>query len=256
MEEIVAVAVKLDNGQESYFLTWGRIHHAVDPRPVTYYVLQYALKHGAGGKPVGARLCGSLHEAAGGAHFFESFFTMAQQPIPRSQGEYGVWRRAMMTKLENGDEVFPVGRQRRVVEGGAADVTIGDGYEPPLFAHEPLMPFTTRPQSDLTLWCEDELGCHIWLWEIGSWEPSPTRSRPRMLCDPQCTIEQVDAFTFCTVCGRTLGPAMVHTEEQSSEVVLAGGDAGTGAASGGEGDQAAPQGSAGPPGNDPFRPTM
>jgi hypothetical protein len=60
VDDIVAVAVRLEDGTERFFMTWGRIQDPVDPAPLAQIVLQNAAHFAPGGTPVDARVCFSL----------------------------------------------------------------------------------------------------------------------------------------------------------------------------------------------------
>ena len=57
MEDIVAVAVELENREVRYFLTWGRIQATVDPVPLEKLILAQSGHFALDGKAVKARLC-------------------------------------------------------------------------------------------------------------------------------------------------------------------------------------------------------
>jgi hypothetical protein len=88
MEDIVAVAVELEDGSERFFLTWGRIQDAVKPAPIEQLMLGVSTQFSLGGKPVNARLCPSLQEARDEPYFYESFFGMCQRTIPFGETTY------------------------------------------------------------------------------------------------------------------------------------------------------------------------
>lgn len=226
MEKLVAVAIRTDTGVESYFLTWGRLHHAVDPRPLVHAVLSVADKFSIGGAPQSGRLCVSLQEAAGATYFYEQYFEMTLEVIPTSPSDYSAWKRGKMASITEGSDIFFAGRARRAPEHpAAADVTLGDGYVPPVARHEPPVGFSSPPSFMGTMWAEDELQCHIWLWEIKEWSPSPTGIRPKRLCE-HCTLEPMgDLHQVCTVCGHTLGPTLSDMPAPPSEAPVSEGAA-------------------------------
>lgn len=63
VEDIVAVAVNLDNGDTRYFATGGRIFDSVDPSETERLVLKFANGNSLGGSPVSARVCYLLQDA-------------------------------------------------------------------------------------------------------------------------------------------------------------------------------------------------
>lgn len=109
MEDIVAVAVELENGAQRYFLTWGRIQDPIDPRSLTDLVLSLSHRFALGGTAVKARLCGTLQEACKAPYFYECYFTMCQRRIPFGKYTYPHWRRTMNTKMHEGKEVSFLG---------------------------------------------------------------------------------------------------------------------------------------------------
>ncbi len=72
VEDVVAVAVDVDDGTTRFFITWGRIQSTVDPQPLEELVLRHAAGFDLGGTPVRARLCDTLQEARNEPYFFEA----------------------------------------------------------------------------------------------------------------------------------------------------------------------------------------
>jgi hypothetical protein len=110
MEDIVAVEVELENGQRRYFLTWGRIQHAVEPAFLEQLVLEQSSRFSLGGKAVRARLCLSLQDAAREPYFYENFFSMCQKKIPFGEETYWVWKKEIDEKMKSGKELYYLGR--------------------------------------------------------------------------------------------------------------------------------------------------
>jgi hypothetical protein len=108
VEDLIAVAVKLDNGGERFFVTWGRIQDAVDAEPVEQLVLKNANGFNLGGAPVSARLCASLHEAADEPYFFEALFDFARRKPPGRRWKR--WRSARAKAMGSGKELYYLGR--------------------------------------------------------------------------------------------------------------------------------------------------
>jgi hypothetical protein len=106
MENIVAVAIDLENGDVRYFLTWGRIQHPVDPHPLEQLMLEQSSHFAIGGKAVRARLCISLQEAAKEAGFYECFFDMCQKKIPFGETTYSPWRSEIDRRMRSGKEIW------------------------------------------------------------------------------------------------------------------------------------------------------
>jgi len=108
MERWVAVEVRTDAGRSRFFLTWGRIQDPVDPQPLEALSLQAAAHFSLGGRPVRARVCRTLGEAAAQPYFFEALLTFAQQPIPVGDG-YEAWRRERAAAMAEGREFYFLG---------------------------------------------------------------------------------------------------------------------------------------------------
>jgi hypothetical protein len=111
MEDWVAVEVQVDSGQPGFFVTWGRVEDAVDPRPLEDLIVRVATRFAIGGRPVSARVCTSLQEAAAQPYFFEALLGMAQRPIPFGDG-YDSWRRERAEAMEAGREIYFLGKRR------------------------------------------------------------------------------------------------------------------------------------------------
>jgi hypothetical protein len=112
VDDLVAVEVRLADGTNRYFLTWGRIQAAVDPEPVCDLVLRYSRSCSLGGEPVRARLCATLREAADSAAapcFYECFLHFAATPIPLGD-DYARWRADTARAMEAGREIAYCGR--------------------------------------------------------------------------------------------------------------------------------------------------
>jgi hypothetical protein len=111
MEDIVAVEVRLADGQRRYFLTWGRIQDPVDPHPLAEIVLRNATNWAIDGDPVSARVLWDLRPAATAPYFGESFFQMCQRPIPYGSG-YKRWREGIAAEQEQGKSIWYLGHDR------------------------------------------------------------------------------------------------------------------------------------------------
>jgi hypothetical protein len=110
VEDVVAVAVRLEDGTERFFITWGRLQDAVDPGPLASLVLRHADRWNLGGTPVGARVCWSLWEARDAPYFYEYLVDIAREPIPYGQG-YGKWKAKKIRALEAGKEIWYCGAE-------------------------------------------------------------------------------------------------------------------------------------------------
>jgi hypothetical protein len=112
VEDVIAVAVRLADGRQRYFLTWGRIQDSIDPGPVCELVLRFSRSCSLGGVPVSARLCGTLREAADSPdapYFYESFLACASQPPPAGE-DYPAWKARVAEKMEAGQDIWYCGQ--------------------------------------------------------------------------------------------------------------------------------------------------
>jgi hypothetical protein len=112
MEDIVAVAVELKNGEKRYFLTWGRIQDDVTCVPLEAIVLSQAANFDLGGAPKRARVCHSLQEASRQPFFYENFFVMSQKGIPEGR-RYGTWKKRVDKLMRRGKELYYLGNPKR-----------------------------------------------------------------------------------------------------------------------------------------------
>lgn len=108
MENIVAVAIELENNTRRFFLTWGRIQDIVDPVPLEQLIFRFSTNFGLGGKPTKAHICKSIQEASHEPFFYEVFFSMCQKPIPFGE-QYTSWRAEMNRRMQLGDEIYFLG---------------------------------------------------------------------------------------------------------------------------------------------------
>jgi len=109
MENIVAVAVILRNGQKRYFLTWGRVQHPVDGAPLEAIVLKHASVFALGGAAKRARICPTLRDAARQPYFYEALFSLSQERIPLGKG-YAAWKKRIDRRMRRGMELYYLGR--------------------------------------------------------------------------------------------------------------------------------------------------
>lgn len=116
MEDVVAVAVKLEDGTERFFVTWGRIQDPVDPNPLAAVVLEHASGFSLRGKPVAARVCWSLSEARDEPYFYEALLHFAWDPIPYGKG-YKARRKKKAKALSLGKELHYLGVREDVPHG-------------------------------------------------------------------------------------------------------------------------------------------
>ena len=108
MEDLVAVAVELDTGDVRYFITWGRIQHPVDPKPLAHLILEQSHRFALGGNALTARVCTTLQEAAQQPLFYEALFTFAQRAIPFGP-DYAQWREDINVRMHEGKELYLLG---------------------------------------------------------------------------------------------------------------------------------------------------
>ena len=108
MDDIVALRVRLTNGEKRYFLTWGRVFDPVDPRGLCDAVWGQLDKFALGGDAARIDLCDSLREAAEAPYFFESFFAMCQKKIPFGD-EYLEWATRTRSDIEQGRGLYFLG---------------------------------------------------------------------------------------------------------------------------------------------------
>jgi hypothetical protein len=112
VDDVVAVEVRLADGDLRYFLTWGRVQDPVDPRPLCDLVLQASSAVSLGGEPVTARVCATMREAAqspNAPYFYECFLSFCHRPIPHGDG-YQAWLTATDLAMRAGKEIAYCGR--------------------------------------------------------------------------------------------------------------------------------------------------
>jgi len=71
VDDIVAVEIRLADGESRYFLTHGRIQDVTDPVPLAHLVLERCRSFDLGGEPVSARVRWYLNAAAAEPYFYE-----------------------------------------------------------------------------------------------------------------------------------------------------------------------------------------
>jgi len=109
VEDVVAVEVRLENQERRYFMTWGRIQHAVDPRPLAELILRHASMFGLGGQPTAAEVCPTLQAARDAPYFFEALISFGRQTIPDGP-DYASWRAGRAEAMARGEEIFYLGQ--------------------------------------------------------------------------------------------------------------------------------------------------
>lgn len=108
MDEVVAVAVTLVNGDRRYFMTWGRIQDAVDEGPLVSLVRRAAARHGPG-DVIDAALCTTLQDARDAPYFYEALWEFANTRVPRNRWRHAWWRRRIAAAMEDGSEMYYLG---------------------------------------------------------------------------------------------------------------------------------------------------
>lgn len=107
MDDLIAVEATLDGGARRYFVTWGRIQHPVDPKPVCELVARFAQGCALGGELASVRVCGSLREAAhspDAPYFYECYARFCRESIPYG-ADYDSWRDGKNEAMSAGREI-------------------------------------------------------------------------------------------------------------------------------------------------------
>jgi len=115
MEDVIAVEVRLDGGARRFFVTWGRIQDQVDPDPVCALVMRFAEGCSLGTRPVAARMCPALREAADTEDaplFYEALARYSRNAIPFGDG-YEEWREQIAEAMERGEQIYYCGQPVR-----------------------------------------------------------------------------------------------------------------------------------------------
>ena len=109
MEDVVAVAVVLTNGQRRFFLTWGRVQHPVDSHQLEGEVLKHAPGYDLGGKVARAHICRTLQEARRQPYFYEGLYWLAtvRGAAARSPRR---WRASIAGLMKRGRAFYYLGR--------------------------------------------------------------------------------------------------------------------------------------------------
>ncbi len=108
MEDLVAVRVTLASGASRYFVTWGRVQHAVDPTDLEALVLEHCAGFSLGDTAVSAEVCASLQEACREPYFFEALFSFSQRRVPYGDG-YEQWQRDTDDEMRRGKQLYFLG---------------------------------------------------------------------------------------------------------------------------------------------------
>jgi hypothetical protein len=204
MEDLVAVALGLANGDTAYVLASGRVFDPVDPRPLARTVLDHATRFALPAEAMSASVCPSLQEASAAPYFFEGLFHFASEGIPRGRG-YAGWRREKRARMEAGGELWFVGSVTHAAST-IPHVVKGDGYQVPGLSHDPPSPFEQEPSLDVTPWAQDELECHGWVWSRERWIETDIGNRTSSICDDRGYHDEevIDrSHAACLTCGLT-----------------------------------------------------
>jgi len=108
MDDIVAIRATMENGESTYFMTYGRVHSNTDPKEIENLVLKFAPQFKTPSPVVTTEVCRSMSEATSAPLFFEGFFYFCQKVIPDGQ-EYFEWKRTTRTRLAEGRDIFALG---------------------------------------------------------------------------------------------------------------------------------------------------
>jgi hypothetical protein len=109
VEDLVAVAVRLESGEVRHFITYGRIQDSVDPGPLAQLVLEQTHRFSLGGKAVAAEVCDTLQHAKDEPYFYEALFAFSQDRIPYGP-RYENWRRRIDAEMRDGRHLHFLGR--------------------------------------------------------------------------------------------------------------------------------------------------
>jgi hypothetical protein len=108
VDDVVAVEVTTDAGSTGFFMTWGRIQDPVDPGPLETLTLRALSGFRLLGRPLKARVCLSLQDAAGEPYFYEALLAFARESMPHGDG-YEAWRMAKDSAMASGKGFFFLG---------------------------------------------------------------------------------------------------------------------------------------------------
>jgi hypothetical protein len=170
MDDVVALALQLESGDEAFVITWGRLYHAVDTLPLAHAVLKQRQQFQLQSPVTGVRLCESLREAALAPRFFECLLAVGRERIPFGP-DYASWRRRKLAMVESGRDLWFAG-VAEADERQEPHLSLSDAYVPPEWRHEPPPPFDSPVSEEPTHWATDILECHVWVWSGTGWEPT------------------------------------------------------------------------------------
>lgn len=109
VEDIVAVEITLEDGQRRFVLTFGRLHHTVDPLPLEQLILAKSTKFGLGESAVSARVCTTLQEARDEPYFFEGFSELTTlRAAAVASGDDDFWLRVRV-EMDDGRHLYYLG---------------------------------------------------------------------------------------------------------------------------------------------------
>ena len=109
MEDVVAVRVRLSDGNDIYFVTWGRIQDDVDSTKLEQLVLLKSQGFAMAGRAVSAEMCETLQAAREQPYFFEAIISFSQEAIPTGDA-YVKWREDKAAEMQKGKGIYFLGR--------------------------------------------------------------------------------------------------------------------------------------------------
>ena len=151
-------------------LTWGQLHHPVDPLPLAHVILRHAPQLSLETHVTGVRLCNSLREAAVAPRFFECLVALSREQVVRGRG-YPAWRRHKIALLDLGKDIWFAG-VADVADLPPPDLRSTDPVSAQEFNHEPPSPFDRPTSVEPRHWATDRLECHVWIWSGSAWSPT------------------------------------------------------------------------------------
>lgn len=107
MEHLVGIKIKDKLLGEVGFITWGRLFHPVDEKPLLDAVAMHAAKFGIFHLEDIA-LCNTLLEVSSLPYFYEALFEFSQKTIPDSK-KYKAWCATKRKKIKQGEEIYFLG---------------------------------------------------------------------------------------------------------------------------------------------------
>ena len=112
MDDVIAIRVRDSKRRNFFFVTWGRVFHAIDSGPIENVVRCNASKFGIT-KVNSVSVCDNLGEASSAHYFYEALLHMSREKIPFGKRTYEPWRKKMAKRLTSGKELYFCGRPKR-----------------------------------------------------------------------------------------------------------------------------------------------